>query len=135
MVVLRQKATKKGWDYTMADMEKREQAEMSVRALGKSAAVSVVTLEETSLSDQFAYTAEAICRAYGLDGSVMEEFRQEVAKAEDSSWADGIPYQDAENARDLIYEMCDRLTDPKEIMRHVRNASEMLYVWVPMPAI
>lgn len=119
----------------MADMEKKEQAEMSVRTLGKSAAAAVTSLEETSLSDQFAYTAEAICRAYGLDGSAMEEFRQEVAKAEDSSWSDSIPYQDAENARDVIYEMCDQLTDPREIMRHVRSASEMLYIWDPIPEL
>ena len=115
----------------MKENETREQAELAIRTLGKSAAVAVVTQETSSLSDQFAYTAEAVCRTYGLDGNVMEAFWQEVTKVEDSICADAIPYQDAEITRDLIYDMCDQFNDPKEIMRHVRTATEMLYIWLP----
>ena len=38
---------------------------------------------------------------------------------------------DAEQAREMIFAMCDRLDDPKEVMQHVRTACEMLEVWEP----
>ena len=41
----------------------------------------------------------------------------------------GISYIDAEHAKDMVYALCDELDDPKEIMRHVRTADEMMSVW------
>ena len=29
----------------------------------------------------------------------------------------------------MVYALCDELDDPKEIMRHVRTADEMMSVW------
>lgn len=115
------------------ELDTKEQVEQAIRTLAKTAAVSVVTLEERSISDQFAYTAEALQRAYGLDDSIMEEFRAEVDEAEKAEAADNIDYQKAEDARDVIFAMCRKMTAPKEIMQHVQNATEMLYVWVSFP--
>ena len=40
-------------------------------------------------------------------------------------------HSEAEQVRDVIYEMCDRLDDPKEVMKHVRTAGEIIDIWDP----
>ena len=68
----------------------------------------------------------------GFD-SLMEDFRKalETAREQNSGEPEDFCYMDAEQAREMIFAMCDRLDDPKEVMQHVRTACEMLEVWEP----
>ena len=119
----------------MTELEKKNRAEKAIQTLCKTAIVTIVTMDEVEegLPPQLEYTAKAIQQEYRLKDAVMDEYHAEIAKAIESTWADGIAYRDAEDARDVIYEMCDRLSDCCEVMQHVRNASEMLYIWMPVP--
>lgn len=62
---------------------------------------------------------------------IIEEYRDMIKGARNRTKFIGgsFRYADAENAKDMIYALCDGLDDPKEIMCHVRTADEMLAVW------
>ena len=78
-------------------------------------------------------TAEALQKTFEMEDSLMEDFRKalETAREQNSGEPEDFCYMDAEQAREMIFAMCDRLDDPKEVMQHVRTACEMLEVWEP----
>ena len=118
-------------------MTKQEQAKKAIETLCKTASAFVASRDNPEDSDarQLKITAVAIAKEFALDDKIMKEYDEMIEKTIETSWTDGIPYKDAEDARDIIYEMCDRLNDPREIMLHVKNASEVLYTWDILPEI
>lgn len=69
-------------------------------------------------------------KTFGLDGDIMDEYRSKVESAKEVRRITSQLYPaEAKQVRDTIYEMCDRLDDPKEVMRHVKTASEILDIW------
>ena len=38
---------------------------------------------------------------------------------------------EVERVRDVIYEMCDQLDDPKEIMKYIRTTGKIMDIWNP----
>ena len=112
-----------------------EQALANIDILMKTAVAVILTIDDAgdNLVNELEYTAKSIHRAFGLDESIMSEYQQAIndAKSTASIVSDSVRYQEAENTRDMIYELCDGLDDPKEIMRHVRTANELLNVWFP----
>ncbi|MFR9310092.1 hypothetical protein [Hydrogeniiclostridium mannosilyticum] len=87
--------------------------------------------EETDLVDRLEKTAGAIAEHYDMEPELMEEYRNMIKGARKrAKLIDGsFRYTDAENAKEMIYALCDDLDNPKEIMCHVRTADEMLTVW------
>ena len=86
---------------------------------------------DRSLTETMEQAVAAMVRLYNLDESVLDEYRQTIkaANGEMTEAAADTTYQDAEDARDMILDLCDKLTDPKEIMRFVRAAIEVTNVW------
>jgi predicted house-cleaning noncanonical NTP pyrophosphatase (MazG superfamily) len=86
---------------------------------------------DRSLTETMEQAVAAMVRHYNLDESVLDEYRQtiEAANGEITEAAAETTYLDAEDARDMILDLCDKLTDPKEIMRFVRAAIEVANVW------
>ena len=86
---------------------------------------------EQDLTDTMEQVVAAMVKHYNLDESVLEEYRQtiEAANGDMTDAASDTTYQDAEDARDMIINLCDKLTDPKEIMKFVRAAIEVTNVW------
>ena len=111
----------------------KEQAAKAIRTICGVAKINVVVTEEIEegLTPQLETTATALQKNYGLDTAVMEEYRDSIEEVKKSGTADEIPYADAENARDTVYKMCEELTDAKEIMQHVYNMREILYILAP----
>jgi len=93
------------------------------------------TLDEygSELCERLERTAEALQKTFEMEDSLMEDFRKalETAREQNSGELEDFCYMDAEQAREMIFAMCDRLDDPKEVMQHVRTACEMLEVWEP----
>ncbi len=118
----------------MYDQETRKNIRKSIEVLGKTA-IRLLSLYDAErydgdLAERLEITAEALQKQFGLDDAVMEEYRQSVQMAKGAELTEqDIRYQEAEEARDMIYALCDRLSDPREIMRHVRSAQEMLEIW------
>lgn len=112
-----------------------EQALANIDILMKTAVAVILTIDDAgdNLVNELEYTAKSIHQAFGLDESVMSEYQQAINAAQKTASITSNPvrYQEAENTRDMIYELCDGLDDPKEIMRHIRTASELMYVWMP----
>lgn len=84
---------------------------------------------------QCEHTACAIQEQFGLDASVMDAYHHlihafEVGNISDKVW-NSMTLQAAEHAKSVIYALCDRLKDPREIMRHVRTADKLVYTWQP----
>ncbi len=118
----------------MYDKETQKNIKKSIEVLGKTT-IKLLSLYDAEgydgdLAERLEITAEALQKQFGLDGTVMEEYRQSVQMAKETEpTMQDIRYQEAEEARDMIYALCDRLSDPQEIMRHVRSAQEMLEIW------
>lgn len=106
----------------------QERAKNAIRTISKTAAIHAVATEEIEkgLIPKFEATALAVQKHYGLNENVMDEYRAEVSKAIEME--EDISHQQVEHAVDVIYEMCDSLDNPKEIMHHIKNAREMMYV-------
>lgn len=112
-----------------------EQALANINILKKTAVTVILTIDDAgdNLVNELEYTAKSIHQAFGLDESVMSEYHQAIndAKSTVSIVSGPVRFQEAENTRDMIYELCDGLDDPKEIMRHVRTSSKLLNAWLP----
>lgn len=87
--------------------------------------------EESDLVQRLGQTADAIAAHYGMEPELMEGYhtliKATLKKSELERQASS--FRDAEQAKELIYALCDGLADPKEIMSHVRTADEMMAVW------
>lgn len=61
----------------------------------------------------------------------MEEYRQIVRLARKVGLAPTGSFntEDVKNAKEIVYALCDKLDDPKEIMQYVRTVDEMMNVW------
>ena len=87
--------------------------------------------EESDLVQRLGQTADAIAAHYGMEPELMEGYhtliKATLKKSELERQASS--FRDAEQAKELIYALCDGLADPKEIKSHVRTADEMMAVW------
>lgn len=111
----------------------KEQAEKAIQTICKAASIYIYLTDiiEEGLAPQFEATATALRKHFGLDDSVMNEYRNGIEKAKTADKADNILFTDAEEARDIVYQMCEELTEPAEIMQHVIAMREMLYIAEP----
>ena len=118
----------------MLNEQEKTKAEESVRIIMKAAMVKIFTVDpcgEDALQ-RLEQTAESIRKTFGLDGKIMDEYRIKVAAATEVGIITSELYHaEAEQVRDVIYEMCGRLDDPKEVMKHVRSAGEIIDIWNP----
>ena len=109
----------------------------AIQTICKTAVAVWNTLDEdgSDLIERLEQTATSIQQHFELEGGALEQYRSMM----DSMKQLGIKsecsmsYRELEEARDLVYALCDKLEDPKEIMRHVRTACEMIEVWYPEP--
>lgn len=118
----------------MLNEQERIKAEESVRTIMKAAMVSIFAMDtcDEELLERLEQTAERLQKTFGLDGDIMDEYRSKVAAAKEVGIITSELYHsEAEQVRDVIYEMCDRLDDPKEVMKHVRTAGEIIDIWDP----
>ncbi len=111
----------------------KQTAEEAIDTICKAAIIAGAVLDEygTELAESLEEAAEAMQKHYELDTSIMERYRAKAAASRDITIGemDSVTEQEMEQAHDMIYITCDHLTDPKEIMRHVRTANEMMYMW------
>lgn len=117
----------------MAASEKSDtkaEAITAIQTISKVAAIHAVVTDEIEegLTPELEAIALAVKNHYGLDDAAMDEYRAELSKAIETEKAEDIPRKQVEDAVDVIYEMCDSLDNPKEIMHHIKNAREMMYV-------
>lgn len=121
----------------MYDKDAIKNMERAIQTICKTAAAVWNTLDEdgSDLIDRLEQTAASIQQRFELEGDAPRQYRSMI----DSMKQLGIQaectmsYHELEEARDLVYALCDKLDDPKEIMRHVRTACEMIEVWYPEP--
>ena len=118
----------------MLNEQEKTKAEESVRIIMKAAMVKIFAVDPCceDVLKRLEQTAESIRKTFGLDGKIMNEYRSKVAAAKEVGIITSELYHsEAEQVRDVIYEMCDRLDDPKEVMKHVRTAGEIIDIWDP----
>ena len=72
-----------------------------------------------------------LAKHYDLGDIAVDNYRQTIkdANGEFTEAASDTTYQDAEDARDMVLALCDKLDDPKQIMAYVRAAVEVTNVW------
>lgn len=116
----------------MLNEQERIKAEESVRTIMKAAMVSIFAMDtcDEELLERLEQTAERLQKTFGLDGDIMDEYRSKVESAKEVRRITSQLYPaEAKQVQDTIYEMCGRLDDSKEVMRHVKTASEILDIW------
>lgn len=116
---------------------KQEKAIQAVQVICQSAKMNIVNTEEIDegLTPHLEEMASAVQKHFGLDESVMDDYRKEIDYFR-GEWEDAeikhITHEQAEETREIVYEMCDSLGSTEEIMHYVRTIAEMLFVWNPM---
>lgn len=118
----------------MLDEDSKQNVRNHIKSLCRTALEVIEVMgtdEESDLVDRLEKTASAIAIHYDMEPELMEEYRNVIkgARYRTKLIDDGFQYVDAENAKDMIYALCDELDNPKEIMCHVRTADEMLAIW------
>ena len=111
-----------------------ERMERAVRTIYRTAAAVYDIMEEDGreLMGRLEQAAAALRQHSGAGEEAEAEYRETLEKIRQGETPKlRVSFHEAEQARDVLYELCDRLEDPKEIMGHVRTAGEMLDVWEP----
>lgn len=87
--------------------------------------------EGVGLVEKLDKVVEALVATYELNPEELTKYRTMVKSARELQLGlnTKITYADALNARDMIFALCDQLTDPKQIMEYVRTGCEIVYVW------
>lgn len=65
----------------------------------------------------------------GIDSEEYEDLATLVSKYIEEADEVTLSAYEVEGAINLIFKMCETLTDPKEIMDHMRVARDLRYVW------
>ena len=122
----------------MYDKEIARNMENAIQTICKTAVTVWYTLDEegSDLIDRLEQTAASIQQHFEVEDGMLEQYRSMMGsmKRLDIKSECSMSYRELEEARDMVYALCDKLEDPKEIMRHVRTACEMIEVWYPEPA-
>ena len=92
---------------------------------------NTVAEEGTELIEKLDKVVESLVTTYELNPEVLTKYRSTVESAREMrlGLTKKITYNEAINARDMIFALCDQLTDPKQIMDYVRTGCEIVYVW------
>ena len=92
---------------------------------------NTVAEEGTELIEKLDKVVESLVTTYELNPEVLTKYRSTVESAKEMrlGLTKKITYNEAINARDMIFALCDQLTDPKQIMEYVRTGCEIVYVW------
>ena len=114
--------------------KKLEKAENAVGVICKSAMVNILVIGEVEegLTTNLEKMAEAVTNHFGLDESVMENYRNKIEEISEETSVPQIKNEDAEEAREIIYEMCDATESVAEAMAHVRTVADMIFIWNPV---
>lgn len=112
------------------DNQTERSIEQGIKTICKTAIVVRDTLEEEGqeLIDRFDRVVKDITLVYAMDTGLLSKYRDAVSgiiKADDEE----ITPSDAVKAQNMIFDFCDSLADPKQIMEYVRTACEIVDVW------
>ena len=118
----------------MLDEDSKQNIRRHIDTLCKTALAVIEVMgtdEDSDLVGRLEQTAGAIAAHYEMEPELMEEFHAVITASRKRMALneEGLRFMDAEQAKDMIYALCDNLDDPKEIMRHVRTADEIMAVW------
>ena len=94
--------------------------------------ILVIGEVEEGLTPNLEKMAEAVKNHFGLDESVMENYRKKIEEISEETAVPQITNEDAEEAREIIYEMCDATESVAEAMAHVRTVADMIFIWNPV---
>ena len=122
----------------MYDQDTIKNLENAIQTICKTAVAVWNTLDEdgSDLIDRLEQIAASIQQHFELEGGELEQYRSMMGSMKQLGIKSecSMSYRELEKARDVVYALCDKLEDPKEIMRYVRTACEMIEVWYPEPA-
>lgn len=87
--------------------------------------------EGTLLTERLEWIVESLVEVYELDAQVLTKYKDTVESAKEMQLTIGKPITlvEAINAREMVFALCDQLTDPKQIMEYVRAGCEIVDVW------
>lgn len=114
--------------------EKLEKAENAVGVICKSAMVNILVIGEVEegLTTNLEKMAEAVTNHFGLDESVMENYRKKIEEISEETSVPQISNDEAEETREIVYEMCDAADSVEEAMLYVRTVADMMFLWNPV---
>ena len=114
--------------------EKLEKAENAVGVICKSAIVNILVIGEVEegLTSNLEKMAEAVTDHFGLDESVMENYRKKIDEISEEISVPQISNDEAEETREIVYEMCDAADSVEEAMLYVRTVADMMFLWNPV---
>lgn len=114
--------------------KKLEKAEKAVGVICKSAMVNILVIGEVEegLTTNLEKMAEAVTNHFGLDESVMENYRNKIEEISEETSVPQISNDEAEETREIVYEMCDTADSVEEAMLYVRTVADMMFLWNPV---
>ena len=114
--------------------EKLEKAEKTVGIICKSAMVNILVIGEVEegLTPNLEKMAEAVKNHFSLDESVMENYRKKIEEISEETSVPQISNDEAEETREIVYEMCDAADSVEEAMLYVRTVADMMFLWNPV---
>lgn len=117
------------------DEQAKENVRKALHTICQTAVQAAATLDEygEELTGQMEQAAEAIVSTFGIEEDAIEEFRTTVSSAKENQiLPEKVPTKrEVAEAIDMIYAMCDYQTEVKTVMRYVRIAGEVMFVWYP----
>lgn len=87
--------------------------------------------ERGDFIEQLDKIVESMVTIYGLETEVLTKYRTMVESAKEMNLAISkkVTLTDTRNLREMIFALCDNLSEPKQIMEYVRTACELVDVW------
>ena len=115
------------------DAHTNENIKLHLRAICQTAVRVWILMGEEGgdLENRLGEIAESIIDTYELGESVLTEYQSTIKGAKELKLQPKkkLTVTEAENTREMIFALCDTLTDPSTIMKYVRTSCELVDIW------
>lgn len=106
--------------------------EVATKAIGTMCRTAIILLadgdtKKERIASKLGETALAVKKHYQLEDEVMEKYNEEIGEVKNLESLPTLSWLDVDAAQDVVFDMCQTMTEADEMYKYLRTAREMQY--------
>ncbi len=106
--------------------------EVATKAIGTMCRAAIILLADGDatkerIASKLGETALAVKKHYQLEDEVMDKYNEQTGKAKSLESLPTLAWLDVDAAQDVVFDMCQTMTEVDEVYKYLRTAREMQY--------
>lgn len=106
--------------------------EVATKAIGTMCRTAIILLadgdaKKERIASKLGETALAVKKHYQLEDEVMDKYNERTGKAKSLESLPTLAWLDVDAAQDVVFDMCQTMTEADEVYKYLRTAREMQY--------